>query len=182
LRKMTSVVAVLVAMALPAAAQSRVEASVGYELQRSNGPTGACGCFNLQGGRGELAYQMLPGWFAVFEVGGGRAANINGQGLDLSLITYMGGLRYSRSLGHRVRPFGQFLYGRVHGFDSLFPASQGTFSSSNAFAFSAGGGMDLRLSKHLGIRIFQADYLKTYLPNNENGNQNSLRVGAGLVF
>ncbi|WP_254063760.1 outer membrane beta-barrel protein [Granulicella sp. S190] len=179
---MISVVAVLVAMALPAVAQSRVEAGVGYQLQRSNGPTGACGCFNLQGARGELAYQIFPEWSAVFEVGGGRAANINGQGLDLSLITYLGGLRYSHSLGHRVRPFGQFLAGRVHGFDSLFPASQGTFSSSNSFAFSAGGGLDYRVSKHVGIRIFQVDYLRTNLPNNENSNQNSLRVGAGLVF
>ena len=179
---MITAVAVFVATTLPATAQSRVAAAVGYQLQRSNGPAGICSCFNLQGARVELTYQMFPSWSAVFEVGGGHATSINGKHLDLSLITYLGGLRYSHYLGHRIRPFGQFLAGRVHGFDSLFPDSQGTFSSSNSFAFSAGGGLDYKFSKHLGIRVFQVDYLRTYLPNNEDNNQNSLRVGAGMVF
>jgi hypothetical protein len=45
-----------------------------------------------------------------------------------------------------------------------------------------GGGLDYALSRHIRVRVVQIDYLSTYLPNNATGEQNSLRVGAGIVF
>jgi hypothetical protein len=47
---------------------------------------------------------------------------------------------------------------------------------------AAGGGVNIDLSRHLALRAFQADYFLTSLPNNSTNLQNSLRLGAGIVF
>ncbi len=46
----------------------------------------------------------------------------------------------------------------------------------------AGGGLDITLSRYVAIRAFQADYLRTQLPNNASDEQNLLRLGAGIVL
>jgi len=178
----TLLVGALLCAALTASAQSKIDASVSYELQRSNGPAGDCGCFNLQGGRVDASYLVLERVTIVGEISGAHASNITGSGLDLSLLTYMAGPRYSIRMKYGLKPFAQFLAGGVHGFDSTFPHPTGASSSANSFAFTTGGGLDYALSRHILVRVVQVDYLKTYLPNNANGEQNSLRVGAGIVF
>jgi len=52
----------------------------------------------------------------------------------------------------------------------------------DAFAMSAGGGMNIDLSRHLALRPLQADYFLTSFPNASANRQNSLRVGAGIIF
>jgi len=47
---------------------------------------------------------------------------------------------------------------------------------------SAGGGMNIDLSRHLALRPLQADYFLTSFPNASANRQNSLRVGAGIIF
>jgi outer membrane immunogenic protein len=175
-------VGALLCTALTASAQSKIDASASYEMQRSNGPAGDCGCFSLQGGRADASFRLFKGLAVAGEISGAHATNISGSGIDLSLLTYMAGPRYSIRMNYKLRPFGQFLAGSVHGFDSLFPHQTGASSSANSFAFTAGGGLDYGLSRHIAVRVFQIDYLKTYLPNNAGDEQNNLRVGAGIVF
>jgi len=182
LRMTKLLVSALLCATLTASAQSKIDASVSYELQRSNGPEGDCGCFHLQGGRADASYLVLERVTVVGEISGAHASNITGSGLDLSLLTYMAGPRYSIRTKYGLTPFAQFLVGGVHGFDSTFPHPAGASSSANSFAFTAGGGLDYALSRHIRVRVVQIDYLKTYLPNNATGEQNSLRVGAGVVF
>jgi peptidoglycan-associated lipoprotein len=174
--------ALLLCAALTASAQSKIDASVSYELQRSNGPAGECGCFYLQGGRADGSYRVFDRFSVAGEISGAHASNITGSGVDLSLLTYMAGPRYSLYLKHRLKPFAQFLVGGVHGFASTFPHPGGALSSADSFAFTTGGGLDYGLSRHIGVRVVQIDYLKTYLPNNATDEQNNLRVGAGIVF
>lgn len=172
-------------------AQSRFTAALAYQVQRSNAAPGVCGCFALQGMRAEFTYHpsKLPEKFptvlnhfsGVFELGGNHASNIHGNGLDLSLVTYLVGPRYSRNVGPKLTPFAQVLFGGVHGFDSIFPRRNEVTSSGNSFALSAGGGVDLAVSKRFSVRLFQIDFLKTALPNGESNGQNNLRVSAGLV-
>lgn len=172
----------LLGAAVTASAQSKIDASVSYELQRSNGPAGECGCFNLQGGRADGSYRVFRRFAIAGEISGTHASNIAGSGLDLSLLTYMAGPRYSLHLKQGLKPFAQFLIGGVHGFDSIFPHAGGPLSSANSFALTAGGGLDYGLSRHIDVRVVQIDYLKTYLPNNATDEQNNLRIGAGIVF
>ena len=54
---------------------------------------------------------------------------------------------------------------------------------SSSFQFR-GGGVDVRLTNHVYVKPFQLDYLMTQTPNiwSPNGNQNSRRFSAGVVF
>jgi hypothetical protein len=55
----------------------------------------------------------------------------------------------------------------------------------------AGGGLDIRINKHIAFRPFCADYYLTRMPslpdlamtgNNNNTNKNNFRASGGVVF
>jgi len=53
------------------------------------------------------------------------------------------------------------------------------------FAETAGGGLDIRVRRHLALRIVQAEYLMTRFTDystSETGMQNDMRLSSGLVF
>ena len=66
-------------------------------------------------------------------------------------------------------------------------AGSGTYSK-NAFALTAGGGLDFKLSRKFSLRLIQAEYLYTRFGNScalpvcsNNNNQNSFRLKSGIV-
>jgi hypothetical protein len=115
----------------------------------------------------------------------GAAGN---SSLGLSLITATFGPRYtlnlrSNSPGKKsFHVFGQTLIGPAWGFDSYFPSSSGAVTQDTSFALQIGGGLDIGVSRHIAIRAFQGDWLRTQFPNGTTNVQNSLRLGAGIVF
>jgi hypothetical protein len=46
---------------------------------------------------------------------------------------------------------------------------------------TAGGGIDVRVSKYVWVRPVQAEYLRTKLPNGIDNRENNFRIGAGVV-
>jgi hypothetical protein len=57
--------------------------------------------------------------------------------------------------------------------------------SQSAFAMTAGGGIDIKINKHIGFRPVAVDYLLTRFQSLTTGkqyNQNNLRASAGIVF
>ena len=54
-------------------------------------------------------------------------------------------------------------------------------SSANSLALQIGGGMDLAIKHRFLLRVFEADWLRTALPNADTNVQNSIRLGAGAV-
>jgi hypothetical protein len=74
-----------------------------------------------------------------------------------------------------VTPFAQVLAGGI-----ATSAGIGMIGWQNNFAMSAGGGIDLRLSRHLSVRPLQAEYLMTRLPDGLHNQQNNFRFSAGL--
>jgi hypothetical protein len=60
----------------------------------------------------------------------------------------------------------------------------GTSSTSNAFAASFGGGVDVNLFHRLSWRPAQLEYLLTRFPETATNRetQNNLRVSTGVVF
>lgn len=42
--------------------------------------------------------------------------------------------------------------------------------------------MNLLLSKSLGVRLFEADYVRSSLPNDASNTQNDLRLAAGVTW
>lgn len=91
---------------------------------RSNSNAGQSGCFWLQGGASELAVPLRSHFSAVADLGGAATPSVNAGTHGLSLITYTGGPRLSRS-NRTYRPFAQVLAGGAYAFNSFFPAVRG---------------------------------------------------------
>lgn len=160
---------------------SRLDLALGYNLVRANAPPGDCGCFTMNGGFVGGQLNLSP-WLGVAgEFTGGHASNISSLGQDLTLTTFMAGPRISWAHSRYV-PFGEILVGGAHGGDSYFPSSLSSVTSASTFAYAAGGGLDLNLSNRFGLRVFDARFLHTALPNGVNGTQRQLQIEAGLVM
>lgn len=163
-----------------------VDLAVTYSEQYSNlvsTPT-----FWHRGGSIELSAQLRHGFGLAANVAGTQTDNGAGSGIGLSLVTATFGPRYTfyHPMGaERKRSlaiFGQGLLGQAWGFNSYFPIASGGITSDNSLALQVGGGVDLGLTRHVGIRVFQADWVGTELPNGTTNVQNTLRLGAGVVF
>lgn len=122
----------------------------------------------------------------------GLHAGINSTtGEPLSLVTAVFGLRYTvETRSQRYALFGEGLVGISNGFHSLFSEGSesvgalnaGMTTNSNALAVDIGGGLDVRLSKHVAIRALRASYLCTEFPNSTTNVQNSLSLSSGLTL
>ncbi len=112
-----------------------------------------------------------------------HTGNINSSGVGLDLVTSTFGPRYTWSPRYgKLSFYGQGLAGVANGLNSVFPAASGLGTSANGLAAQVGGGIDLRLRRHLALRAIEANWLRTQLPNTTTGVQNNLRLGFGLVF
>lgn len=104
-----------------------------------------------------------------------------------NLFTYMVGPQL-RLPTHTIRPFGEFLFGGAHTnlYRNLYNAAGAvsTAVNNNSFAMAIGGGIDIRLSKHVSFRPFQMDYLLTSFKDSlvpgGNDHQNNWRYLAGI--
>lgn len=164
--------------------QNTFDASAMYTALRANAPVGGCGCFWMQGGSGEVAIPLFGHFSGVMQVNGEHTGNIPGFNAGLSLLTGLGGLRVRVPNHTRYQPFGEALFGGVHGFDSYFPAPVGKLPTSydTSIALAVGGGLDIVVSRHIWIRAVQADYNYSQLRNLQGDRQNQFRIGAGVVF
>jgi hypothetical protein len=121
---------------------------------------------------------------------GDQAVNIT-PGVDAKKFTYLAGPRYtwkawqshaSDADNRRLQVFGQALFGVTHGYDGIYPATSGATSSANSFAMQTGGGFNYYLTRNFGLRLLEADYVRTALPNGAANIQNELRLSAGVIW
>ncbi len=185
MRKPNKVLAVLVGMvgffmitAAPAGAQS-LDIGANYNYVHTNAPPGGCGCFGLNGGSAWVGVNLTHSLGVVGEVASQHGSDSSG---DLMLTSYLAGPRYTVHGFDRFKPFGQVLFGGAHASGSLAPGSANISGSPNAFAMTAGGGLDIGLTEHVMLRAIQADYYLTHFDNGVNTRQNNFRIGVGLVI
>lgn len=157
---------------------------VTYDEMHANAPVGGCGCFWMSGGAGGISVPIWRNLSAVAEAGGNTTSEVPRFNVGLSLFYGMGGVRWRVANHTRFQPFGQALFGGVHGFDSYFPAKVGRLPTSydTSYASTVGGGLDIAVSKHVWIRAVQADYFYSELRNLQGDRQNQVRLSAGIVF
>jgi hypothetical protein len=150
------------------------------------------GTANINGGSGSVSFNFKPWLWAVADVGGYDGGD---KGLDGALVTYLFGPKIAIRRG-RITPFFQVLLGGAYTSADPPPAvgllarrraeggvaGGGEFGSSNCFAMAAGGGIDLRVSPRVAIRLVQVEYLLTKFQDGISNQQNSTRISAGLVF
>ncbi|HEY6768831.1 MAG TPA: hypothetical protein VI386_29090 [Candidatus Sulfotelmatobacter sp.] len=185
----------LMAMAIAQAQQNwqplSADLAVTYTAERAKISTVACGCFWLQGGSVDAAIPLIRGLSVAGRLTGEHAASI-GPGIDLSIVAFMAGPRYTfrtsrwtdRFVGSRRRTsiFGEALFGSAHGFDGAFSTSSGFKNSANSLSMQFGGGVNIRMVRNLGIRAFEMDYVRTQFRNFAGNSQNDLRVAAGVTY
>ena len=160
-------------------AASGLDVAITYNATLSNMISGSS--FWMQGGSVEVEGRFYRGLGAVADIAGMHTANINSSGVGLDLVTATFGPRYTWSR-HRYEFYGQGLVGEAWGMNSVFPNPAGANTVADSLAVEAGGGFEIALSPHLALRAFQADWLRTQLPNSTSNMQNNVRVGAGVTF
>lgn len=103
--------------------------------------------------------------------------------MEFHLVTATFGPRYTWECPRRsVSVYGQALVGEAFGMNSIFPGASGTDDSAYDLAFVLGGGVNYSREHHVSLRLIQADWLRTQLPNGTTDVQNNLRLGAGLTM
>jgi hypothetical protein len=149
----------------------------------------------MHGGSASLALNLTNWMGLVADFGGYDDSRVSGSGGVVAsagnTFTYLLGPRFSLRKSKRIIPFGQVLFGVVHASPVTLSGCTGAsctpISSDTTFAMTAGGGVDLKLSRHIAIRLFQAEYLMTRFADistiTENRIiQNNVRLSTGLVF
>jgi len=120
---------------------------------------------------------------------GGLHGNVQGN-----LFTYLFGPQI-KVRTHKVEPFGNLLFGGAHTnvygnvFKQLCQPIVGGCSlskapTSEAFALSVGGGIDIPINKTVSVRPAEINYLMTRFDNPMSGtnNQNNFRYSVGVLF
>jgi outer membrane protein OmpA-like peptidoglycan-associated protein/opacity protein-like surface antigen len=165
----------------PVTEATRFDVSLGYQYIDANSPPGGCQCFGMNGGYISAGLH-LNRWLDIDgQVTGTHASNISILGQDLTLMSYMAGPKVSYRY-RRLVPYAQALFGAAHGSDSYFPSGTSYSTTASSFALTGGGGLEYNLSPRFALRVVEAQYLHTSLPNGTDNSQNHLMLGAGLVI
>jgi len=133
---------------------------------------------------------------------------LNRPGVDHTLVNFVLGPRYTFHSHSRWMPFAQALFGGAHATSStsvmltqggiiwpppglivppgtLQPVDATLRAERTGFAMLIGGGLDIKVSKHVTLRPIGADYYLTRLPGFVTGNdtnKNHFRYSAGVNF
>lgn len=142
----------------------------------------------------DVAGNLTPTFAVVGEVGGNYknfddvlaelGANVNVD-VNVNVHTFMGGVRFSARQNPAFTPYVQALFGLAHAktdVEGEVTVAGRTISlnesmSDSEFAFDADGGVNIRLSDGLALRV-GAGYLR--VGTSDGGN--AFRFGAGVVI
>ena len=219
MRKSLAVIGVILLSALMASADEeayKFETFVGYDFVRFNpNNTGFIPPFNANGGNAEFVYNVRQYIGVVFDAGAVTKGTLNQAAIDSTVLNFVAGPRFTfRHKESRFQPFVQALFGGAYSTASTqidilggevvnphvfppttienpnLPISTRLVSSRTGFAMLAGGGLDIKLSKHIAVRPIGADYYLTRLPNfltqnlpnHSHQNLNNFRYSAGVNF
>lgn len=183
MRKSSAVVLLLavIGFILPAKAQdqtSKLEAYGGYDYVRFNVNANVSGfppssSYNSSGGGGQLEYNANNWLGAVGDLDGYAVTK---GSLLAGAFSYMFGPRINLRRA-KIIPFTQVLFGGI-----VATSGIGHPGTTNAFAMAAGGGLDVKVSKHISFRPVQAEYFMTKFPDGINNRQNNFRFSTGVVL
>jgi peptidoglycan-associated lipoprotein len=166
---------------------SSIDMAVTFAPERAQ-QVGSGSAFWFEGGGVDAAAMYKNGLGIGVALNGERSSNV-APGVDLNKITFLAGPRWAVWSGHagqgkQAKPlhlFAEGLVGSAHAFNSMFPSPNQAATSANALAVQAGGGLNLELSPHYGLRLAQIDYVRTAFANNGSGSQNDLRLAFGFT-
>ena len=105
------------------------------------------------------------------------------------VFNVLGGPQYRFGGNSRVTPFVRVLAGiaNTHSKLELHSLNVSDTASSTDFAMALGGGVDVRVSERVGLRVFQVDYNPIFLSSGNqlgfgNKRADNVRFSFGVVF
>jgi hypothetical protein len=130
----------------------------------------------------ERKESVEPGWTSPCT----SSPCVISPGVGLSQFSGVVGPRFRWGLGkgekHPISAYAQGLFGAVYGYNSYFPHVGAATTTASSLAVQAGGGLNMRLTRNLGLRLVEADYVMSRLPNNANNYQGDLRMSNGITI
>lgn len=180
-----SILLLVVCQGVHAQESKTLDLFLGYSYTHVN-PTSSpgLGSYPLQGGEASLSYKVRRWITAVADFGlaatGSCNSNIVGIQIHGTQTSYLFGPRVTPLHWKRVTPFAHVLAGFSHAQTGLYD----TTHSQRSFAWTAGGGLDFRLTGSVSLRPIQAEYFQTRFQEMTNGwqYQNNVRVSGGFVL
>jgi outer membrane protein OmpA-like peptidoglycan-associated protein len=148
------------------------DASIAFNVNRSLGLVAGIGDFT----NSQMRFQ------------GAYTSTVNVNNANEAVLAYLFGPRLSYRKYDRFTPFAQLLLGGVHANQVVLAnctVSCVLLPAESSFAFTAGGGLDVKLSRHFAVRLIQAEYMMSRFTSYTTGasaTQNDMRLSAGLVF
>lgn len=120
-------------------------------------------------------------WLGLVADVSGQRTSLAEPGVSETIKThsYLFGPRFSVRRHRRLTPFVHALFGAAHTDSRATEAGQSFHFTDTSFASALGGGLDVRVSRRVAVRAFQADYVRTSL---FGGTQNKGRIAFGVVF
>jgi opacity protein-like surface antigen len=175
----------------------RVELFLGYSYLHAMPASNENRMVWLNGGSTSIALNYNRYLGLVGDFGGFADSEVKlNLGISSSVVdsdgrayTYLVGPRVSFRNHTRITPFAQVLFGGMHASEVLLSNCSGVgctpLPKENKFAMTAGGGLDIGISRHFAIRLVQAEYMMTSFENLGTGadaRQNDMRLSSGIVF
>ena len=207
MKKVVLVLSAILFLSLPVLAQSDVpkaDVFVGYEYIYFVPALTGNPSVGFNGGGGSVNFNLnsmfgLKGEFTGATHGGtNQTVGQYSLGRSANMFTYLFGPQISFRKNPKVVPYVNLLFGGTHSnFYSILQVAKAAPATSattkEAFTMAFGGGIDLKASKTISIRLAQFDYFMTRFSGNglnsagtaivtEISNQSNFRYMAGIVF
>ncbi|MGH9841711.1 MAG: outer membrane beta-barrel protein [Blastocatellia bacterium] len=187
MRKMLLITALMV-LAMPLAAHAqKAEIFGGYSYLRgddcddNSGPN-CDGGLDLHGFNVSFNQNLVKWAGLKLDISGhyGDVTVIPGQPkFDLDTYLFLAGPQFNLPKFARLRPYGHVLLGVMRVNVTSFGALGRTSVRDSAFALAVGGGLDVKVTDLVAVRLFQADYILTTF---DSERQNNIRASTGVVF
>jgi hypothetical protein len=207
MQRIFSLAAVSLGLVFTAAASdySKFETYLGYDFVRFNPDTFYLPQFNANGGSAQFIYNAWGGLGIVGDFGAVHKGTLNQSPIDTTVANYLIGPRFTHHRG-RYQPFVEAMFGGAYAtmstrvnaltgdnaiLPALTPVTARLTASTSRFAMMVGGGLDIKIHKHMAFRPFEADYYLIRMPDyfsNTNftpgnvTNRNNWRLSAGVKF
>ncbi|MCG3162751.1 MAG: hypothetical protein JMDDDDMK_04081 [Acidobacteria bacterium] len=180
MRKLFLIAALALALPLIAQAQDAPSTEIfgGYSYLR--GDDGSDGV-DLHGWNASFNQNIVKwaGIKADFSGHYGGFTIVPGLGSDLSAHLFLIGPQFTIRKSERLQPFAHVLLGIARTDITYFDVTGRITARDSAFALAVGGGLDVKVTDHLAVRLFQTDYVLTRF---DDDNQHNFRASTGLVL
>jgi len=171
MRKNLWVICLVLFACLPVAAQDtpKVEVFGGYSWAGGN----------FHGWNTSVTGNLSKSFGLVADFSGHYGSELDGPiFVDEDAHSFLFGPRFSHR-GKRLTPFAYALFGVTRFHESATISGQRLSDADTGFSSALGGGLDVKVSKHVAIRAFQIDYFR---PNFFGEAHNRGRLAFGIVF